>query len=242
LATRFGFVEVGAAMAAHSLAALVCSDVAGVSYHSSNTPASLARSGSLLLASLASGSSSPPNSLQCNGRIGETSFTGSPLSGQRGGLWSLETPAGGGASGGGGGGGGGGGQSTRVSGRKEVGVASASLQGIFGGLFKGADTGEAARQQYTATVAQVNALEMETQMLSDEDLRASTVELKKRARSGESMDSILPVSSPLIILFLSPPNIPCCTQNSTRVAVLEEEEEQLLLTIREILLIWNWDC
>jgi len=205
LATRFGFVEVGAAMAAHSLAALVCSDVAGVSYHSSNTPASLARSGSLLLASLASGSSSPPNSLQCNGRIGETSFTGSPLSGQRGGLWSLETPAGGGASGGGGGGGGGGGQSTRGSGRKEVGVASASLQGIFGGLFKGADTGEAARQQYTATVAQVNALEMETQMLSDEDLRASTVELKKRARSGESMDSILPVSSPLIILFLSPP-------------------------------------
>ncbi len=204
LATRFGCVEVGAAMAAHSLAALVCSDVAGVSYHSSNTPASLARSGSLLLASLASGSSSPPNSLQCNGRIGETSFTGSPLSGQRGGLWSLETPAGGGASGGGGGGGGGG-QSTRGSGRKEVGVASASLQGIFGGLFKGADTGEAARQQYTATVAQVNALEMETQMLSDEDLRASTVELKKRARSGESMDSILPVSSPLIILFLSLP-------------------------------------
>jgi hypothetical protein len=186
LATRFACVEVGAAMAAHSLAALVCSDVAGVSYHSSNTPASLARSGSLLLASLASGSSSPPNSLQCNGRIGETSFTGSPLSG--------------GASGGGGGG-----QSTRGSGRKEVGVASASLQGIFGGLFKGADTGEAARQQYTATVAQVNALEMETQMLSDEDLRASTVELKKRARSGESMDSILPVSSPLIILFLSLP-------------------------------------
>ncbi|CAK9233356.1 unnamed protein product [Sphagnum troendelagicum] len=46
--------------------------------------------------------------------------------------------------------------------------------------------------QYTPTVAQVNALEMETQMLSDEDLRASTVELKKRARSGESMDSILP--------------------------------------------------
>jgi hypothetical protein len=155
-------------------------------------------------------------------------------------LWSLETPAGGGASGGGGGGGGGGGQSTRGSGRKEVGVASASLQGIFGGLFKGADTGEAARQQYTATVAQVNALEVETQMLSDEDLRASTVELKKRARSGESMDSILPVSSPLIILFLSPPNTPCCTQNSTRVAVLEEE--QLMLTIFEILLIWNWDC
>ncbi len=208
LATRFCCVEFGAAMAAHSLAALVCSDVAGVSYHSSNTPASLARSGSLILASLGSGSSSPPNSLQCNGRIGETSFTGSPLSGQRGGLWSLETPAGGGASGGcggGGGGGGGGGQSTRGSGRKEVGVASASLQGIFGGLFKGADTGEAARQQYTATVAQVNALEMETQMLSDEDLRASTLELKKRARSGESMDSILPVSSPLIILFLSLP-------------------------------------
>ncbi len=204
LATRFCCVEFGAAMAAHSLAALVCSDVAGVSYHSSNTPASLARSGSLLLASLASGSSSPPNSLQCNGRIGETSFTGSPLSGQRGGLWSLETPASGGASGGGGGGGGGG-QSTRGSGRKEVGVASASLQGIFGGLFKGADTGEAARQQYTPTVAQVNALEMETQMLSDEDLRASTVELRKRARSGESMDSILPVSSPLIILFLSLP-------------------------------------
>ncbi|CAM6034293.1 unnamed protein product [Sphagnum compactum] len=47
-------------------------------------------------------------------------------------------------------------------------------------------------QQYAATVAQVNALEMETQVLSDEDLRASTVELKKRARSGEPMDSILP--------------------------------------------------
>lgn len=69
----------------------------------------------------------------------------------------------------------------------------AGLGGLLGGLFKGADTGEAARQQYSSQVAQVNGLEAEMQALDDDELRARTAQLQKRSRSGESLDSLLPV-------------------------------------------------
>jgi preprotein translocase subunit SecA len=42
-------------------------------------------------------------------------------------------------------------------------------------------------------VAQVSALEGEMQALSDDELRVRTAELQKRSRSGESLDSLLPV-------------------------------------------------
>lgn len=77
--------------------------------------------------------------------------------------------------------------------KKEVGVTRAGLGGFLGGMFKGADDGEATRGQYSGIVTQVNALDVEMQGLGDEELRSSTAELQKRARAGESLDSLLPV-------------------------------------------------
>lgn len=74
-----------------------------------------------------------------------------------------------------------------------MGVTRAGLGGFLGGMFKGADDGEATRGQYSGLVAQVNALDVEMQGLGDEELRSSTAELQKRARAGESLDSLLPV-------------------------------------------------
>nr|CAD1829679.1 unnamed protein product [Ananas comosus var. bracteatus] len=62
----------------------------------------------------------------------------------------------------------------------------------IGGLFGGADTGEATRQRYAETVAAINAMEPEMSRLSDSDLRERTAVLKERARNDESLDSLLP--------------------------------------------------
>ena len=68
----------------------------------------------------------------------------------------------------------------------------ASLGGLLGGIFKGADTGESTRQQYAATVNIINRLEPEISALSDSELRERTFALRERAQQGQSLDSILP--------------------------------------------------
>ncbi|XP_020226023.1 protein translocase subunit SecA, chloroplastic [Cajanus cajan] len=80
---------------------------------------------------------------------------------------------------------------TRRSSRRRSG-AVASLGGLLGGIFKGADTGEATRQQYAATVNIINGLEPEISALSDSELRDRTVALRERAQQGQSLDSLLP--------------------------------------------------
>lgn len=75
--------------------------------------------------------------------------------------------------------------------------AVASLGGLLGGIFKGTDSGEATRQQYAGTVSLINGMEAEMSRLSDLELREKTSFLKERARNGESLDSLLPVSSVL---------------------------------------------
>lgn len=62
---------------------------------------------------------------------------------------------------------------------------------VFGG--GGRDDGEATRKKYADTVARINSMEPEVSALSDADLRARTAALQDRARSGESLDSLLPV-------------------------------------------------
>ncbi|KAA3462381.1 protein translocase subunit SecA, chloroplastic-like [Gossypium australe] len=75
--------------------------------------------------------------------------------------------------------------------KKRVGV-TASLGGLLGGIFKGNDTGESTRQQYTATVTTINKLEPTMAALSDTELKEKTFALKERASQGESLDSLLP--------------------------------------------------
>lgn len=89
--------------------------------------------------------------------------------------------------------------------RQRLGAVRASLGGLLGGLFKGADTGEAARQRYSDTVALINGLEPEMSRLSDSQLRERTSVLKERAQNDESLDSLLPVS--LFLLLLLPRSI-----------------------------------
>jgi hypothetical protein len=169
-------------MAAHSMAALVSSELANIAGHSSSAPTSsqspLSRTGSTLTLSQSPAGSSPPG-FSYSGRLGDSSGVSgagsSGFNGHRGGFWSPRRGHGGR--------------------QKEGGVCEprAGLGGLLGGLFKGADTGEAARQQYASQVAQVSALEGEMQALSDDELRVRTAELQKRSRSGESLDSLLPV-------------------------------------------------
>ncbi|GJN05383.1 hypothetical protein PR202_ga23004 [Eleusine coracana subsp. coracana] len=73
-------------------------------------------------------------------------------------------------------------------------VAQASLGGLLGGVFGGGgrDDGEATRKKYADTVARISTMETEVSALSDADLRARTAALQGRARSGESLDSLLP--------------------------------------------------
>ncbi|CAJ1977939.1 unnamed protein product [Sphenostylis stenocarpa] len=80
---------------------------------------------------------------------------------------------------------------TRRSRRRRSG-AMASLGGLLGGIFKGADTGESTRQQYAATVNIIKGLEPEISALSDSELRDRTFALRERAQQGQSLDSILP--------------------------------------------------
>ncbi|KAK7278119.1 hypothetical protein RJT34_23144 [Clitoria ternatea] len=76
--------------------------------------------------------------------------------------------------------------------RRRRSVAVASLGGLLGGIFKGADTGEGTRQQYAATVNIINGLEPEISSLSDSELRERTFALRERAQQGQSLDSLLP--------------------------------------------------
>jgi len=49
-------------------------------------------------------------------------------------------------------------------------------------------------KQFEATVAHINSLEPDVQKLSDDQLRARTVEFRERADNGESLDDLLPES------------------------------------------------
>ncbi|XP_019163192.1 PREDICTED: protein translocase subunit SecA, chloroplastic isoform X2 [Ipomoea nil] len=68
----------------------------------------------------------------------------------------------------------------------------ASLGGLFGGIFKSTDSGESTRQLYSSTLALINAFDSQMSSLSDSQLRDMTATLQQRARSGESLDSLLP--------------------------------------------------
>ncbi|KAK4482116.1 hypothetical protein RD792_009255 [Penstemon davidsonii] len=72
-------------------------------------------------------------------------------------------------------------------------VVSAALGGLLGGIFgSGTDTGESTRQLYANTLALINQMESEISSLSDSQLREKTSALQQRARSGHSLDSLLP--------------------------------------------------
>lgn len=68
----------------------------------------------------------------------------------------------------------------------------ASLGGLLGGFFQGADVGEKTRQQYAATVASVNSLEPVISALSDDELRGKSLHFKERISQGETLDALLP--------------------------------------------------
>ncbi|KAL3827729.1 hypothetical protein ACJIZ3_016531 [Penstemon smallii] len=83
----------------------------------------------------------------------------------------------------------------RVSPRKRrlCPVVSAALGGLLGGIFgSGTDTGESTRQLYANTLSLINQMESEISSLSDSQLREKTSALQQRARSGHSLDSLLP--------------------------------------------------
>jgi preprotein translocase subunit SecA len=60
----------------------------------------------------------------------------------------------------------------------------------FFNMFK-SDPSEGTRRKYQARVDQINALEPQMQALSDDQLRAKTQELKRRAQGGENLDNLL---------------------------------------------------
>lgn len=63
--------------------------------------------------------------------------------------------------------------------------------GFLGKIFK-QDPSASCRKKYTPKVEEINALEPQVQALSDDQLRAKTVEFKQRADGGESLESLLP--------------------------------------------------
>ncbi|GIL47249.1 hypothetical protein Vafri_4093 [Volvox africanus] len=65
------------------------------------------------------------------------------------------------------------------------------VQAFLNKLFK-SDPSDATRKKYQARVDQINALEPAMQALTDDQLRAKTVEFKERVRRGEILESILP--------------------------------------------------
>ena len=66
---------------------------------------------------------------------------------------------------------------------------------MFGSLAKslfGSGTNDRAVKRYASQVAAVNALEDETAALSDEQLHASTADLRARLADGATLDDLLP--------------------------------------------------
>ena len=66
---------------------------------------------------------------------------------------------------------------------------------MFGSLAKnlfGSGTNDRAVKRYASQVAAVNALEDETAALSDEQLYASTADLRARLADGATLDDLLP--------------------------------------------------
>ncbi|GMH28030.1 hypothetical protein Nepgr_029873 [Nepenthes gracilis] len=78
-----------------------------------------------------------------------------------------------------------------ICGRRK-GRVVASLGGLLSSIFKGADDGEATRQQYASTVSLISYLEPQFLSLSDSELRERTTILRQRAQNGESLDALLP--------------------------------------------------
>jgi len=65
-------------------------------------------------------------------------------------------------------------------------MISSLLKKVFG------SRNERLLKQYRRTVIQINQLEASVSALSDEQLRAKTVEFKERVAKGETLDSLLP--------------------------------------------------
>ena len=47
-------------------------------------------------------------------------------------------------------------------------------------------------KQYKASVTRINAMEVELEKLSDDELRGKTLKFKERVSNGETLDSLLP--------------------------------------------------
>ena len=65
-------------------------------------------------------------------------------------------------------------------------IMAFELKNIFG------DPNKKALKKYEPIVALVNAFELAISALSDEQLKAKTIELKNRLEKGETLDAILP--------------------------------------------------
>ena len=76
----------------------------------------------------------------------------------------------------------------------QVVASSMGLGGLLGSIFKGGDPAESTRQQYASKVSLINQLEPQISSLLDSQLRERTSLLRQRALSGETLDSLLPVT------------------------------------------------
>ncbi|PNG99316.1 Protein translocase subunit SecA [Tetrabaena socialis] len=65
------------------------------------------------------------------------------------------------------------------------------VQAFLKNIFR-SDPSVGTRKKYQARVDQINALEPAMQALTDDQLRAKTLEFKERVRKGESLESVLP--------------------------------------------------
>jgi hypothetical protein len=79
----------------------------------------------------------------------------------------------------------------RVVVSREGPVRAKAMFGGLGNFLKG-DPAKKTKERMQPTVDAVNQLEPEVQGKSDEELRALTVSLKKRAQSGTPLDTLLP--------------------------------------------------
>lgn len=68
-----------------------------------------------------------------------------------------------------------------------------ALLGVVQNMFK-QDPSERTQQEYANKVAQINAIGPEMAAMTDDELREETERLRERARSGESLDALLPRS------------------------------------------------